>query len=103
MKFWTLLILLAGALPSPAGTLVTRDGQTLAGDLALSASGITLTPQSGPPRVFALKDVAEATFAPLATPDSAYPAPRSEKSDRTGGSVFAEYFADRTFEQRQLA
>jgi regulation of enolase protein 1 (concanavalin A-like superfamily) len=103
MKLCTLFILLTLAVPAAAGTLVTRDGQTLTGDLALTPTGITLTPKSGPPRVFALKDVSEATFAPLSTPESAYPAPRSEKSDRTGGNVFAEYFADRTFEQRQLA
>ena len=103
MKSCTLFILLAVALPAAAGTLVTRDGQTLAGDLALTPSGITLTPKSGPPRVFALKDVAGATFAPVAAPELAYPAPKSDKSDRTGGSVFVEYFADRTFEQRQLA
>src|SRR5258706_10580110 len=60
MKCRILLIFLClAASAAPAGTLLTRDGQTLTGDLSLAESQITLKPADGPARTFALNHIVQ--------------------------------------------
>src|SRR4051812_38818206 len=105
MNRWIVLFFLwIGGIAS-AGTLVTRDGQTLTGDLSLSESRITVTPAEGAAaRSFALKDVMQATFAqPAAAPAAAYAKRRRDKTPTGPVKVFVEYFADTDFKDRRLA
>jgi hypothetical protein len=85
-----------------AGTLVTRDGQTLTGDLTLTDSAITLTPKSAHPRTFPLTAISQATFAPLQAPDPNYPDPRRDDASPKPGNVLTEYFADKSLQHPQL-
>ena len=91
MKCRILLIFLClAASAAPAGTLLTRDGQTLTGDLSLTESQITLKPTDGQPRTFALNDVVQATFAQPATAAAATimggsPTPLAPRGPATAG------------------
>jgi hypothetical protein len=106
MKCWILLIFpwLVATSAASAGTLLTRDGQALTGDLSLSESQIMLKPADGPARIFAIKDVVQATFAqPATAAATSYAKPRRDKLPTGPAKVFVEYFADPEFKDRRLA
>jgi len=88
-----------------AGSVVTRDGATLSGDVKLANDRVTLTPKTGPRREFGLTDLATVTFAqPTSAADPAYPKSRREpQTIALGGPVFVEYFGDTEFKERRLA
>jgi regulation of enolase protein 1 (concanavalin A-like superfamily) len=97
-------ILAGGDGSSSAGTLVTRDGQTLTGDLSLSEGQFTLKPADGPARRFEMTEVVQATFAqPAAAAATSYPKPRRDKQPTGPVKVLVEYFADAEFKDRRLA
>src|SRR5437879_5878592 len=106
MNRWIVLNLLwlTGGVAS-AGTLFTRNGQTLTGDLSISDSRITITPAEGAAaRSFELKDVMQATFAqPATAPAAVYAKRRRDKTPTGPAKVFVEYFADTEFTDRRLA
>lgn len=106
MKCRILLIflwMLTGGVAS-AGTLVTRDGQTLAGELSLSESQITVTPADGKTRSVNLTDVSQATFAqPVTAAATSYGKPHRDRTPTGPAKVFVEYFADADFKDRRLA
>jgi hypothetical protein len=91
------------AVPAFAGTLLTRAGQTLEGDLQLAADHIHITPASGPARDIPLNDVLEATFAPTAAAPVTYGKTRREVQPTGPANVFVEYFADTEFKNRLFA
>ena len=105
MKCWIVLIFLwmiAGV--ASAGTLVTRDGQRLVGELSLSESQITVTPADDKARSVDLTDVSQATFAqPVTAAPVTYPKPRRDRTPTGPAKVFVEYFADADFKDRRLA
>jgi regulation of enolase protein 1 (concanavalin A-like superfamily) len=102
---WTSLILVVVSFSARAGTLTTRDGQTLKGDLSLVGDGqIVIRPGSGgEPRTIPFTEVQEATFAEAPEASTTYGELRAEKHRRVPHNVFAEYFADRDLTQRTLA
>jgi regulation of enolase protein 1 (concanavalin A-like superfamily) len=103
MRFLILLIFAAISLApaSNAGTLTTREGKTLTGNLTLQDDHITITPgnQSIP-----LKDIKHATFAPAAGPPAPiYGKPRRDRAKVETANLFVEYFADPEMKDRRLA
>ncbi|HEY7117369.1 MAG TPA: PA14 domain-containing protein [Tepidisphaeraceae bacterium] len=101
---WICLFAFTVAPPARGGTLVTRDGRTLNGDLAIADDQrITITDKSGAARTFALGEISQATFAQPAIPESAYGEPRGAPAEKGPRNVLVEYFADREFKQRKLA
>ena len=87
-----------------AGTVVTRDGQTLTGELALVDGQIKLATGDAAGRSFALKDISQVTFAPAASaPASTYGKYRRERRPAEPTRLFVEYFADPNFKDRRLA
>jgi hypothetical protein len=101
--FHAIFVLGALALSAQSGTLVTRDGQTLKGDLALADGQIVVTPRGGSPRLFAINEVARATFAEPAGAAIAYGKPHADKRADAPHNVFVEYFADLAMTDRRLA
>jgi hypothetical protein len=96
------IILVCSAPRAPAGTVVTRDGQTHTGEVTLAGEQIRLKPKDGKSKTFALKDIARADFA---QDKSAAPAaaPKPDKSAEGPARIFVEYFADREMTDRRLA
>jgi hypothetical protein len=91
------------AVPAFAGTLLTRSGQTLEGDLQLASDHVHITPASGPARDVPLNEVLEATFAPTAAAPVTYGKSRRETQPTGPANVFVEYFADIEFKNRLFA
>ncbi len=84
-----------------AGTLTTRDGKTLTGDLTLENDHITLTPAN---QSIPLKDIKQATFAPIVAPPAPpYGKSRHDRAKSETANLFVEYFADPEMKDRRLA
>jgi hypothetical protein len=94
-------LLLAG--PALAGTLVTRAGQTLEGDLRLMADHVRVTPTAGEPRDVPFTELLQATFAPTAAAPVTYGKARRETLAAGPANVFVEYFGDTEFKNRLFA
>ena len=91
------------AVPAFAGTLLTRAGQTLEGDLQLASDHVHVTAASGAPRNVPLNDVLQATFAPTAAAPVTYGKTRRQVQPAGPANVFVEYFADTELKTRLFA
>src|SRR4051794_34928079 len=88
-----------------AGSVLTRDGKTLTGELSLTGSEVVVTPEKGEPKRVAGADVMGATLGEATAPNIEYAPARREKAAAAKGParVLAEYFADRECPDRRLA
>jgi hypothetical protein len=84
------VLILLLPLAAPAGTLVTRDGQTLAGPLRLADSQITINTDAGP-RTLPLASIVSADFKTAAT-----------AAPRPGHGLRGEYFRGKTLKRLLL-
>src|SRR5437870_5676091 len=101
-----LLFVAALAGSSRGGTLVTREGRTVAGELTLSADGVAVKPPQGAPASFKFAEIARADFGaavPAGAAEEAVAPARTDNIAETGGRIFVEYFADPEMKERKLA
>jgi hypothetical protein len=103
-----LLLLAAWAVPSRGGTVVTRDGRTVDGEVTLSADGVAVKPKQGAAAAaFKFAEVARVDFGATAAgpgaTDDAGATPKAEHSAEAAGRIFVEYFADPDMKDRRLA